>query len=96
MTAAKNNGIIKDFHVMGAGDDLELIMGHDKGVDGFRFEIWDIQEHKRAFMNLPEELYDMLALIGAKSRYVIKRVFPKEGHKNKPPSGDFIESLSYP
>ncbi len=179
LTAAKNTGIIKDFHVMGAGDDLELIMGHDKGVDseeihglawkafenstkkakdlrlygagqdmlsdafsgnvrgmgpgiaeiefmerkaeplvafmmdktepgafnlpiyrifadpfntaglvidpnchdGFRFEIWDILEHKRVFMNAPEELYDMLALIGAKSRYVIKRVFPKEGHK---------------
>ena len=179
LSAAKNGGLIKDFHVMAAGDDLELIMGHDKGADseevhglawkafeestkkakdlklygagqdmlsdafsgnvrgmgpgiaelefderkaepivafmmdktepgafnlpiykifadpfntaglvidpnchdGFRFEIWDILEHKRVFMNLPEELYDMLALIGAKSRYVIKRVFPKEGHK---------------
>lgn len=179
LTAAKNGGLIKDFHVMVAGDDLELIMGHDKGADneeihglawktfeestkkakdlklygagqdmlsdafsgnvrgmgpgiaelefverkaepivafmmdktepgafnlpiykifadpfntaglvidpnchdGFRFEIWDILEHKRVFMDLPEELYDMLALIGAKSRYVIKRVFPKEGHK---------------
>lgn len=48
---------------------------------GFRFEVWDIMEHRRVFMNAPEEIYDMLALIGAKSRYVIKRVFPKEGHK---------------
>lgn len=47
--------------------------------NGFRFEIWDIMEHKRVFMNAPEELYSMLALIGAKSRYVIKRVFPKPG-----------------
>ena len=47
--------------------------------NGFRFEIWDIVDHKRVFMNAPEELYSMLALIGAKSRYVIKRVFPKEG-----------------
>jgi fructose 1,6-bisphosphate aldolase/phosphatase len=46
---------------------------------GFRFEIWDILEHKRVFMNLPEEMYDVLALIGAKSRFVIKRIFPKEG-----------------
>lgn len=46
---------------------------------GFRFEIWDIVEHKRVFMNLPEEMYDALALIGAKSRFVIKRVYPKEG-----------------
>ena len=48
---------------------------------GFRFEVWDIKEHKRVILNTPEELYDLLALIGAKSRYVIKRVFPKEGHK---------------
>ncbi|MGC9554217.1 MAG: fructose-1,6-bisphosphate aldolase/phosphatase [Thermoplasmatota archaeon] len=46
---------------------------------GFRFEIWDIVEHRRVFMNLPEEMYDVLALIGAKSRFVIKRVYPKEG-----------------
>lgn len=48
---------------------------------GFRFEIWDIKEHKKVIMNSPEELYDILALIGAKSRYVIKRVYPKKGHK---------------
>ena len=48
---------------------------------GFRFEVWDIKEHTRVILNTPEELYDLLALIGAKSRYVIKRVFPKEGHK---------------
>ncbi|WP_297420786.1 fructose-1,6-bisphosphate aldolase/phosphatase [Thermococcus sp.] len=48
---------------------------------GFRFEVWDIKEHKRVVLNTPEELYDLLALIGAKSRYVIKRVFPKEGHR---------------
>ena len=49
--------------------------------NGFKFEVWDIVEHKRVFMNAPEELYSMLALIGAKSRYVIKRVFPKPGGK---------------
>ncbi len=48
---------------------------------GFRFEVWDILKHKRVVLNSPEELYDLLALIGAKGRYVIKRVYPKEGHK---------------
>ncbi|ASJ10539.1 fructose 1,6-bisphosphatase [Thermococcus sp. P6] len=48
---------------------------------GFRFEVWDIMEHRRVILRAPEELYDLLALIGAKSRYVIKRVFPKEGHR---------------
>ncbi len=49
--------------------------------DGFVFEVWDIQEHKNVFLNTPEEMYDLLALIGAKSRFVIKRVFPKKSSK---------------
>lgn len=52
--------------------------------EGFRFEVWDILEHKRVMMSCPEEMYDLLALIGAKSRYVIKRVYPKEGGKLPP------------
>lgn len=63
---------------------------------GFRFEIWDIIEHKRVFMSAPEEVYSMLALIGAKSRYVIKRVYPKEGGKlpaNEPVAAVSTEKL---
>ncbi|MBN1785820.1 MAG: fructose 1,6-bisphosphatase [Candidatus Methanofastidiosa archaeon] len=50
-------------------------------IQGYRFEVWDIQEHKKVMMDCPEEMYSMLALIGAKSRYVIKRVYPREGGK---------------
>ena len=32
-------------------------------------------------LKTPDELYDLLALIGAKSRFVIKRVFPKPSSK---------------
>ncbi len=176
---AKKKGLLIDFHVLSCGDDLQLLMGHDKGTDssevhglawdafqeatavakslklygagqdilsdafsgnvrglgpgiaemtfterkaeplvafmmdktepgafnmpiykifadpfntaglvidpslhgGFRFEIWDILEHRRVFMDAPGEVYSMLALIGAKSRYVIKRVYPKKGGK---------------
>jgi len=46
---------------------------------GFVFEVWDIMDHKKVMMDSPEEMYDILALIGAKSRYVIKRVYPKAG-----------------
>jgi len=49
--------------------------------DGFIFEVWDIKEHKNVLLKSPEEMYDMLALIGAKSRFVIKRVFPKKSSK---------------
>ncbi len=58
---------------------------------GFVFEIWDIMEHKRVFMNSPEEMYDILALVGAKSRYVIKRVFPKPG---KLPEDEAVAAIS--
>jgi len=49
--------------------------------NGFVFEIWDIYNNKRVFMKTPEEMYDILALIGGKSRFVIKRIYPKEGGK---------------
>jgi len=49
--------------------------------DGFVFEVWDIKEHKHVLLKTPEEMYDLLALIGAKSRFVIKRVYPKKSSK---------------
>jgi fructose 1,6-bisphosphate aldolase/phosphatase len=49
--------------------------------NGFVFEVWDIDEHTYVRLNTPEELHDLLCLIGAKSRFVIKRVFPKPGGK---------------
>ncbi|MBU7032225.1 MAG: fructose 1,6-bisphosphatase, partial [Theionarchaea archaeon] len=51
---------------------------------GFTFEVWDIKKNKKVMMSCPEDLYDLLALIGTKSRYVIKRVFPKKGGKLPP------------
>ncbi len=48
--------------------------------DGFKFEVWDIMEHKKVIMHAPKEMYDLLALIGAKSRYVIKRVYATESN----------------
>lgn len=183
LSSGVEEGLLTDFHVLSVGDDLELIMGHNKGVDsseihelawntfikatevakklklygagrdmladafsgnvrgmgpgvaeleftertgepiiafmmdktepgafnlpifrmfadpfntagliidpslhgGFRFEVWDILEHRRVFLDAPEEMYEILALIGAKSRYVVKRVFPKEDHPKLPP-----------
>jgi fructose 1,6-bisphosphate aldolase/phosphatase len=48
---------------------------------GFTFEVWDVKEHNRVFLQTPEDSYKLLALIGAKERFVIKRVFPREDHK---------------
>jgi len=47
--------------------------------DGFRFQILDVYEGKAVTLNAPEELYDILALIGTPARYVIKRVYRKDG-----------------
>jgi fructose 1,6-bisphosphate aldolase/phosphatase len=62
---------------------------------GFKFEVWDIMEHKKLFMSCPEEMYDALVLLGAKSRYVIKRVFPKKGKlpENEPVAAVSTEKL---
>ncbi|MHC1588382.1 MAG: fructose-1,6-bisphosphate aldolase/phosphatase [Methermicoccaceae archaeon] len=60
---------------------------------GFVFEVWDIKENKKVNFACPEELYDMLALIGSKARYVIKRVYPKEDNP-KAPSSDAVAVVS--
>ena len=47
--------------------------------DGFKFEVYDVMDNKKVILNCPEELYDLLALIGSTGRYVIKRVWKKNG-----------------
>jgi len=47
--------------------------------EGFKFEVHDIQKGKRILLTCPEEVYDLLSLIGISSRYVIKRVFRRDG-----------------
>jgi len=46
---------------------------------GFKFEVLDVYEHKKIVFDIPEEMYDMLVLIGAMEHYIIKRVFRKDG-----------------
>jgi fructose 1,6-bisphosphate aldolase/phosphatase len=45
---------------------------------GFTVEVHDLFEHRRAFFDCPEELYDLLVYIGSPSRFVIKHVFRKD------------------
>lgn len=47
--------------------------------EGFRFEVVDVYEHKKIIFSTPEEMYDMLMLIGAMRRFMIKNVFRKDG-----------------
>lgn len=45
--------------------------------DGFNFEVYDVFEGKSVLMKSPEEMYDILALIGTTGRYIIRRVYRK-------------------
>lgn len=47
--------------------------------EGFRFEVWDIKEHRRILFDCPEEMYALLAFIGTKGRFVIKHVYARGG-----------------
>jgi fructose 1,6-bisphosphate aldolase/phosphatase len=42
---------------------------------GFKFEIYDVFESRLVTMNAPEEIYDILALIGTPGRYIVRRVY---------------------
>jgi len=44
---------------------------------GFIFEIMDVIESKVVELSSPEDMYDILSIIGTPSRYVIRRVFRK-------------------
>jgi len=45
---------------------------------GFAFEVLDIKEHKKITFNAPDEIYDMLVLIGAPSHFAVKAVYHRE------------------
>ncbi|MGC9148030.1 MAG: fructose-1,6-bisphosphate aldolase/phosphatase [Sulfolobales archaeon] len=49
--------------------------------DGFKFVVFDVYEGKEVTFNAPEELYDMLALIGTPSRFIVRRVYRKSDNE---------------
>ncbi|KYH38517.1 MAG: fructose-1 6-bisphosphatase [Candidatus Hecatellales archaeon B24] len=46
---------------------------------GFKFVILDVFEGLEVELNCPEEAYDLLALIGTPSRYVVSKIYRKDG-----------------
>ncbi|MEM1541290.1 MAG: fructose-1,6-bisphosphate aldolase/phosphatase [Ignisphaera sp.] len=49
--------------------------------DGFKFEVYDVIAGKYVVLNSPEEMYDLLALIGTPGRFVIRRIFRKSDNE---------------
>ncbi|RLE81152.1 MAG: fructose 1,6-bisphosphatase [Thermoprotei archaeon] len=48
---------------------------------GFKFTVLDVMEGKEVVMSCPEEMYDLLALIGTTSRYVISAIHRKSDNE---------------
>jgi fructose 1,6-bisphosphate aldolase/phosphatase len=49
--------------------------------NGYEFEIFDVMEHKKVSLSCPDEMYDLLALLGTISRYVIKHVYRRDDNE---------------
>ncbi|MFB0569118.1 MAG: fructose-1,6-bisphosphate aldolase/phosphatase [Nitrososphaeria archaeon] len=47
--------------------------------DGFCFRVLDLREDAFVDLTAPEELYDLLALIGTPSRHIVERVWRRDG-----------------
>ncbi|MFQ5870548.1 MAG: fructose-1,6-bisphosphate aldolase/phosphatase [Candidatus Geothermarchaeales archaeon] len=45
--------------------------------EGFKYTILDVMKNRSVVLSCPEEMYDLLALIGEPSRYVIKQIHRK-------------------
>jgi len=45
--------------------------------DGFIFQVYDLIEGKQIDFSMPDEMYDLLAFIGAPSRFVIRSIYRK-------------------
>ncbi|MDI6852007.1 MAG: fructose-1,6-bisphosphate aldolase/phosphatase [Deltaproteobacteria bacterium] len=48
---------------------------------GFRFRVLDVFEEKEWFLSCPEDMYDLLVLIGASGRYVIENIYRKKDNE---------------
>ncbi|MBA7511033.1 Fructose-1,6-bisphosphate aldolase/phosphatase [subsurface metagenome] len=46
---------------------------------GFIFDVLDIFENKTVKLNSPEDIYDLLCLIGASEHYILKGIYKKSG-----------------
>jgi fructose 1,6-bisphosphate aldolase/phosphatase len=47
--------------------------------DGFRFEVHDVHKGTDVVFSCPEEMYDLLVLVGSPENYIIKNIFKKNG-----------------
>lgn len=49
--------------------------------NGFKFTVYDAFEGREITLNAPEEIYDLLALIGTPGRFIIRRIYRKSDNE---------------
>lgn len=49
--------------------------------NGFKFTVYDAFEGREITLNAPEEIYDLLALIGTPSRFIVRRIYRKSDNE---------------
>jgi len=48
---------------------------------GFRFRVLDVMENKEWILSCPEDMYDLLVLVGATGRYFIENIYRKKDNE---------------
>jgi len=48
---------------------------------GFRFRVLDVFENKEWYLSCPEDMYDLLVLVGASGRYLIESIYRKKDNE---------------
>lgn len=67
------------FKMFGSPFNTAGLIIDSKMHSGYKFEIHDIRKGKKITLESPEEMHDILSLIGLVNHYVIKRVYRKSG-----------------
>jgi len=63
------------YRIFASPDNTAGLVIDPKLHDGFKFEVLDLIESKAVTLKTPEELYDLIGLIGTPGRYAISKVY---------------------
>jgi fructose 1,6-bisphosphate aldolase/phosphatase len=63
------------FKIFADGFNTAGLIIDTKMHDGFRFEVLDLKSDETYMLECPEQTYDLLALLGSTSHYVVKSVY---------------------
>lgn len=63
------------FKIFGDPSNTAGLVIDSNMIGGFKFEVLDVIENKKVIMKCPEEMYELIALIGTPERYVISHVW---------------------